>query len=288
MEIIPLDDRPNEERPFQIRQGHHTARNVAEGDPSRSDNFSMRIAYVDSSFGSNAHHHNFDQWRYVVDGEADYEQSGKMPAGTLGYFPEGAYYAENAGGPRTIAIVQFGGPSGWGYFKPHQLGESFAALEKTGVFEKGLYRRNPGVPGKAVQDSYEALWEHKFQRDVVYPAPQYTTPIIMNTANYPWVPVEGTPGVAEKALGTFTHCKIRAGRYKLDPGAELTATGRGIYLVLSGAGAVEDGKYGDLTTIYLENGEKAALHADTVTEVLLMGLPDSELILRQSEAPAAS
>jgi len=183
--------------------------------------------------------------------------------------------------------VQFGGPNGWGYFKPHQLKESFDALSETGVFEKGLYKRNPGVPGKPVQDSYEAMWEHKFQRDVIYPEPEYIAPIFMNTANYPWIPTEGMPGVAEKALGTFTHCKIRAGRYKIEPAADFTATGRGIYLILSGAGAVEDGRYGELTTIYLANGETAKLHAETVTEVLLMGLPDSELILKQPSAPAA-
>jgi hypothetical protein len=109
---------------------------------------------------------------------------------------------------------------------------------------------------------------------MVYPKPQYADAIMMDTLNYRWMPLDGAAGVEEKAFGTFTDCRIRAASYKLDPGATLEASGRGIFFVLAGAGALEGGAFRRYTSLYLEGGERAAFRAVVPSEILLLGLPD--------------
>jgi hypothetical protein len=203
-----------------------------------------------------------------------------MKPGTLGYFPEGAYYGPNShepeapDAPNVVAVIQFGGPSGSGFPSADKLYGAHAQLAAYGRFEKGVFYRNEGLPGKKVMDSFQASWEFLNGRPLVYPKPQYEAAIMMDTHHYRWMPLDGVAGVEEKAFGTFTDCAIRAASYKLDPGATFEATGRGIYLVLAGRGTVEGRPYRALTGVHLETGERAAFRADETSEVLLMGLPD--------------
>ena len=129
-------------------------------DPNRPDNFFMQISYLEKGqFSSPRHRHNFEQIRYMISGEEDYPE-GKMTDGTLGYFPEGAYYnQENMVG--TIVILQFGGPSGSGFVDRKQMKAAFEEMKasNTGVFKDGTYYRNPGVQGPPVQDGNEAMIE---------------------------------------------------------------------------------------------------------------------------------
>jgi hypothetical protein len=130
---------------------------------------------------------------------------------------------------------------------------------------------------------------------MVYPNPQYADAIMMDTHNYRWMPLDGVPGVEEKAYGVFTDCKIRNASYKLDPGASFEATGRGIFFVLSGAGSLEGGPYRKLTSLYVDTGESATFRATETTEILLLGLPDvsrmrtpiAEMITTDDEAAVA-
>ena len=284
MKIVHTNELPIEDMQPQGRGGTYKRRVVLRGEANTPDNFSLLIYYQDGSFDSPRHHHNFDQFRYQIEGEGDFDRNGKMKPGILGYFPEGAYYGPQSGPPHTVAVLQFGGPSGSGFLSPEQSKVALDALKTMGVFEKGVYRRNPGVEGKKNQDSYEAIWEFVNQRRLVYPQPQYTAPIMMDTNTYPWSPVEGAPGVAEQTLGSFTNCKIRAARYKLEPGASFVATGRGVYMVLSGRGTLEGETLQELTTLYLNDGERATVNADTTTVIVLMGMPSAALMAKQPPA----
>jgi hypothetical protein len=109
---------------------------------------------------------------------------------------------------------------------------------------------------------------------MVYPEPQYADPILMDTHNYRWMPLDGAPGVEEKAYGTFTDCKIRSASYKLDPGATFAGTGRGVYLVLSGRGKVDGQPFRRFTALYLETSESATFRADETSEMIFLGLPE--------------
>ena len=250
-------------------------------DGSRSDNFYFGLSTAPrGSFSTPRHHHNFDQMRYMLEGEWN-DPSGSLKPGSLGVFPEGTWY-----GPQTdesfgtVLILQFGGASGAGYMDKNLMRNAAAELrtKNVGVFEDGLYKRNPGVDGPPVQDSYEAIWEYVNQRPMVYPEPQYPTPIFVDSNVFPWTPIEGLEGVEEKALGTFTSCQYRVARYKLAPGARYVAKGRGVYFVLSGSGTLEDGPYADRTSLYLEEGEEATYVASQTSDIIYFGLPRMALI----------
>jgi hypothetical protein len=96
----------------------------------------------------------------------------------------------------------------------------------------------------------------------------------MHPDGYRWMPVDGMEGVEEKALGTFSDCKIRCASYRVPSGTLFTATGRGIYLVLSGRGSVDGQTFRRFTSVYLDTGESTRFKATESAEILLLGMPD--------------
>jgi hypothetical protein len=122
-------------------------------------------------------------------------------------------------------------------------------------------------------DGFEAVWEQINGRKLVYPEPQYAAPVMMDPKSYKWMPT-GAGGVDEKVLGIFTDCQIPCTLYRIQPGATLTAQGRGIFMVLSGHGAVEGQTFRQYTSVYLDTPETTRFAADEVSEILLLGMPD--------------
>ena len=284
MQVVHANSLPLEARSEGGRQGAWERRRVMRGGGAR-DGFSLVIYYHDGSFYSPRHHHNFDQFRYQLDGVADFDRNGKMRPSTLGYFPEGAYYGPTSGPAHTVAVLQFGGPSGQGYLSSDQRRGAMDILREQGRFERGVFRRNADLEGKRNQDSFEAIWEAANGRKLVYPTPQYDSAVMIATDAVPWRPTPGAPGLREKHLGTFTDCKIKAARYGLDIGMSFAAEGRGIYMVLSGKGRLGEEPFEPLTTVYLDDGETAEFRAETPTDILLMGMP-AERLMAAPDAPA--
>ena len=196
------------------------------------------------------------------------------------------YYGPQKDGVGIVVTCQFGDASGNGYATREQYRAGLAELKKRneGVFEDGLYKRNPGVPGLPVQDANEALFEFIRGRPIAYPPTGYMHTILINSNGVPWMPVDGFPGVGERELGTYGLCRYRAAQYKLEPGAKFVAQGRGIYFVLSGKGAVENETYVEYTTIYLEEDEQTAFTASEVSVVLYLGMPTQSAIEKVSSA----
>jgi hypothetical protein len=274
MQIVQGDEKPIIEN-TSVREGTLNRRFVLAGEPGSPGNFRLAIAYQYGDFYSPRHRHNFDQYRFLLEGESDFERNGTLTPGILGYFPEGTYYGpQKSRKPNVTAVLQFGGPSGSGYLSTKEVTAAAAEMKAFGVFEKGVFRRNAGEPGKPAMDAFQATWEHVNGRPMDYPPAQYADPIFMDSNAHRWMPLAGVAGVEEKALGTFTDCKLRCGRYKIDPGATFTASGRGAYLVLSGAGEVGGQPMRALTAVYLDTGERASFSATETTDVLLMGLPE--------------
>ena len=148
----------------------------------------------------------------------------------------------------------------------------------------GSIRRNADVPGKRNVDGFEAVWEQVSGRKLVYPEAQYTEPFLMKPEGYKWTPLAGAVGVEQKTLGVFMDCEIPCTLFKVEPKATFTAKGRGIFLVLSGRGALAGETFRTYTSLYLDTGETAQFKADEVSEILLMGMPDLADI--QTFAPA--
>jgi hypothetical protein len=273
------------------RQGTLGKTYVIEAANDSPGDFKVGLFYQSGDFYAPRHRHNFDQWRFQVEGESCFGTSGTLKTGMLGYFPEGAYYGPNGKDaaapdePNAVILVQFGGPSGNGHLSRARLYRAMDEMQAFGRFERGVYYRNEGVPGRHATDSFQAIWEFANGRPMVYPEPQYGGPILMDPRHYRWMPLDGAPGVEEKALGTFTDCAIRAALYKLDPGAAFTATGRGVYVVLSGRGELEAGPYARYTALHLESGESATYRCAESGEILLLGLPEIAR-MRASQAAA--
>jgi hypothetical protein len=275
MRIVQGDQVPIKKGPSATRSGILDKQRILLGEPGSPGDFMFGVFYQIGNFYSPRHLHNFDQWRYQLEGTCGFDRNGTMTPGTLGYFPEGAYYGpQSSDVPNTIVVMQFGGPSGNGYLNGLRVAEAAEKMKAFGHFEKGVFHRNEGVEGKRTMDGYRATWEFVHGRPMEVAKPQYADPVLMDTAAYRWMPLDGAPGVEEKAFGTFTDCAIRAARYKLDPGATLRAEGRGVFFVLSGSGTLESETFRFMTTLELQTGEHASFRASETTEILLLGQPE--------------
>ncbi len=274
MKIVQGDQVEEVVRQFQHRQGQFIHRKLMTGTPGTPGNFALELVRTTDDFFSPRHKHNFDQFRYQVDGEFDFDRNGKMKPGIIGYFPEGTPYGPQSSSVSSLTLVlQFGGASGSGYMTQEEMEASTAELKKFGRFEKGVYRRNEDVEGKRNMDGYQAVWENVNRRPMQYPKPRYNDPIMMNPAHFDWVPVEGAPGVSDKMMGVFSERRCQAQFLKLDPKAQIKGHGRGLYVVLNGEGRVAGEAYRRFTTVYCEDGDDPLFSAASESEMLMLGLP---------------
>ncbi len=274
MKIVQLEEVPLV-RGLEHRGGTFHSRTLVEGKPGTPGNFKFSLSKLGTDYSGPRHRHNFDQYRFMIEGHSDYGQDGPLKAGMLGYYPEGVYYGPQVNTtPIVTAVLQFGGASGSGYLLPREVKAGMEELKKFGEFKDGVFRRHDDVPGKRNMDAYQAIWEHVHGREMIYPKGRYDAPIMMDSANYDWAPVKGTKGVSEKLFGVWTERRTQAGLIKLDAGASHEVGGHGIYFVLEGAGECAGQPLQQYTTVYLEDGERAALRASETTELLHYGLPD--------------
>lgn len=268
---IPVKDVP------QHRQGKSFRKRLMDGEIGSPANFSLVLTRPDGRF-SPRHRHNFEQFRFQLEGVADYSKTGKLKAGMLGYFPEGVHYGPQlpGDGKELLALVlQCGGASGSGYPGRDATLRATEELREFGTFKNGVFTRNPSVPGKKNMDSFQAIWEHLNGRPLVYPGPRYDVPILMNPENFEWIEVEGTKGVFEKFLGAFTERRTAASLYRLEPGATWLTTGkRDIFFVTSGEGTVEGERLRRETTVLAETGEQVRFSAESEVEMINFRLPD--------------
>lgn len=286
MQIVHGDEIPVVSNGAGVRTGTVGKQILLTGDPASPDNFKFGLFHQSGEFFSPRHRHNFCQIRAQLEGDCAYGRSGKMTPGTVGFFPEGAYYGPQGPdvGETYTAALQFGGPGGQGLLTNAQTAEAKKELLKNGTFENGVYRRNPDAPGKRNVDGFEAVWEQVSGRKLVYPEAQYTEPFLMKPEGYRWMPLAGVSGVEQKTLGVFMDCEIPCALFKVEPKATFTAKGRGIFLVLSGRGALAGDTFRTFTSLYLNTGETAQFRAEALSEILLMGMPDLADI--QTVAPA--
>ena len=284
MKIVHADE-VEWKRGLQHRGGTFHYRHLLNGTPGTPGNFQFNIGQLEGDFSSPRHRHNFDQFRFQLEGTMNFDRNGKMGAGSFGYFPEGAPYGpQSSDGRSSTAVLQFGGASGSGYLSREEVAAGTAELKKYGTFEGGIFRRNDDVEGRRATDGYQAIWEHAHGERMEYPKPRYRDPIMVDPANYEWLPFAGQAGVTRRSLGTFTERQCAAELVRLERGAAYRADGRSVYLVLRGAGIVGDATYRELSAFHLEDGERAELVARDDTEILRLVLPDLTGIVERRPA----
>jgi hypothetical protein len=274
MKVMQLEDAPLV-RGLEHRGGTFHSRTMAEGTPGTPGNFKFSLSWLGTDYSGPRHRHNFDQYRFMIEGESDYGQDGPLKAGMLGYYPEGVPYGPQVNKTEIFcAVLQFGGASGSGYILPRDVKAGMEELKKFGEFKDGIFHRNDDVPGRRNSDAYQAIWEHMHGRDMVYPKGRYDAPIYADSKNYGWAPVKGAKGVSEKLFGVWTERRTEAGMLKLEAGASHKVAGRGVYLVLSGAGQRDGKPLQKYTSVFLDTGEATTLSASEPMELLHYGLPD--------------
>ena len=97
-------------RGLEYRGGTFHYRNLMEGTPGTIDNFQLSMGRNDKDFVSPRHRHNFEQFRFQLEGDLNFARDGVMTPGMLGYFPEGASYGPQTSEATAMTIVlQFGG-----------------------------------------------------------------------------------------------------------------------------------------------------------------------------------
>ena len=291
MKVVQFADVPLV-RGLEHRGGTFFSRTMVEGTPGTPGNFKFSLSELGTDYSGPRHRHNVVQYRFMLSGESDYGQDGPLKAGMLGYYPEGVYYGPQVNKtPITCAVLQFGGASGSGYLQPREVKAGMEELKQFGEFKDGVFHRREGAQGilrgKSNMDAYQAIWEHVHGRAMVYPKGRYDAPIMMDAGNFAWARVRGAAGVSEKLFGVFTERRTQARLVRLDAGAHYEVAGRGVYLVLSGAGAAGGAPLEKFTTVFLDTGERGTLSASETTELLHYGLPDLSDIAAVSHTGAA-
>jgi quercetin dioxygenase-like cupin family protein len=144
----------------------------------RGNNLWLSLSEMEDGWYSPRHMHNFDQFRYVLEGETGFTQW-DLHAGESAYFPAGVHYGpQEQHGSALLLTLQFPGAGGQFYLTPEQVEETVAELRSKDP--------NFGAGGKGFdadgreRDSYEIVWETHQQKPVRYPTAGYDSPVLFD------------------------------------------------------------------------------------------------------------
>ncbi|KAL9097342.1 MAG: hypothetical protein Q9165_000769 [Trypethelium subeluteriae] len=250
---------------------------LATGIPNTPENFILLLS-KQSSFYSPRHRHNFDQFRFALQGGFSLAPHLILRQGELAYHPEGVYYGPQDDGEKeqVLLVLQFGGASGSGFLSHEQMGEANEALKKTGTFEKGRYLAH-GMGEDESVDGYEAVWSYaNGGRKLVYPEGRYHEPVLMSPENFGWRKVGGRQNVWRKLLGVFSERETRVEMLKSDGEGNLTIGGAQaieLAFVLQGSGYVGQEHLQEHSTIKLSPETKCEIASKQGIELLHFVMP---------------
>ena len=234
--------------------------------------------YADPYYLSPRHRHTFQQVRFLVEGKMRYNKD-VYSAGDCLYIPEGAYYGpitpveKKDGGSEQMHFVdmQFEGPSGIPYPHPDAVVASQRALATTGKFEEGIYTFADGHK----RDAYEAILEHLTGQPVKYPPSRLDSYVVMRSGSFPWVPVAGHKGLAQRHMGYFFECGPNVKMISLQAGAELPAgspDGHRALFLLSGDVHFDGQHFGTYSYFVMPDATPyGPLRAESDTQMLAIG-----------------
>lgn len=228
------------------------------------------------SFYSPRHKHNFEQFRFPLDGSFSIGTEVVLHEGELGYFPEGVEYGPQQDGDETkhILVLQFGGPCKQGYISWDRLKKVQASMVE-GKFEGGRF-----ITETESKDGFEVLWEKEMQRKLVYPVGRYREPVIMKLAAFQWKWTG--EGAWRKLLGVFNEVGTSAEVLKVEHGSTMISGDEvtvKLFYVFGGEGhIVEEGQtqkraVGRESAFRLRAGEGVTLTSESSVEVLGISLP---------------
>ena len=201
-----------------IRGKEREFKTLLTGEEGALDNFRLYFVRQLGAVDIPRHKHNFDQIRVCLEGGPQNFGAGKWIApGELAYFPEGtAYGPEQSNTDRLSLTFQFGGASRNGFVGSKRLHEAMEEMKAYGTFEKGMFTRRTGQT--RAQDSFEAIWEHLNNRELVYPRARYGEAILIKPQNFEWEAQRDQSGLAKKRLCVFSERQLSIEVVKVDAG----------------------------------------------------------------------
>jgi hypothetical protein len=249
---------------------------ILRGQTGAPENYLFNMSHSAGDYGSPRHRHNFDQVRFVLDGNMRISPNQVVREGQIGYFPEGTTYGpyNDAGKKRTIMIVQFGGASGYGYMAADQAVVAKKSLLAEGNFEDGYFHRTTGK-GPRRTDAYRAVWERCFGRRMDLPKPRYEKPVIVDPKNFGWQPT-GDRGITRKSLGIFTERQTRLEMVRIEAGCQWISPSEqsvSLFFALDGAGVAGGKKIGRYSAAETEAGERMKIESTKDLTVFSLVMP---------------
>lgn len=279
MRIVHADEVPYKKPRTNHREGDIEFKRVMQGAPGGVQNFEFLIAKTGGRFYGPRHRHNFEQIRLGLSGTLGKGKADTIAPGQIGYYPENCYYQIDSS-DSEIVLLQFAGPSGWGFLSFDQLYTGSAELAKLGTFKDGVFFRDRGsnlAPGqKKNQDGYEAIWEHLYGRPIEYPKARYEAPVLMNPENYPLMPDAATPGVERRHLGSFSERRIEIGETRIAEGAaaiEAAPAAPRFLFVMAGNGAADETPIRKYSLVHLDAGESVRVVGESEMSLFTITMP---------------
>lgn len=242
-----------------MRDGVLAQKFLLTGEDGSPNNYLLNVGRTGAGgWSTPRHRHTFDQIRFVLKGSYPIAKGKVMHDGWVGYFPESVHYGpQDRPDGLEMMVCQFGGASGCGFISVAQREAANDELKKIGEFKDGIFTYVDANGKKHNQDGSEACIEKATGKKVVYPKPRYEDIVLMDPANYEWIP-SNVPGVSTKLMGVFTERSTRIELIKVESGASLHAgTSESIELLFMSEGAVSvEGKsYGPRTAFEFQANE---------------------------------
>lgn len=245
-----------------------------QGEHDAPENFEMSLVKMKEHYWTPAHHHNFEQVRLALKGGMGFGPGRTQAEGSVGYFPEGAFYEQDAPPGQVTMVLQCGGASGSGFLSYDQLREGAASLSREGRFDDGIYV-GPKGDNRTGKDGYEAVWEHVRGRELVYPEPRQSDHLIMNPEAYIWR-TSGIEGVSVRHLVTVTERRLALEFYRFEKGGPREfgpVAHRTLLFVTAGDGRIDGEPVTLHDAIQLKPGETMKVDAGTSLEMFVMTMP---------------
>jgi hypothetical protein len=262
--------------PAGIRAGSIEAKVFATGEMAPGSSFFfalMRYGVNGPPFETPRHHHNFQQVRYVLDGEHNYAPRKQLPAGWVGYFPAGAYYGPQRDEGDTVLYLQFGD----GYVTEDQQQVALAEMSKTGTFNNGVYSTvDPESGKKKNKDASQAVYEFVHKRPLVYPEPRYQEPIPINPDAFGWQPF--AKELSHKLLGKFTENEVTVSilRWDAKSSCTLPASESQFVFTLEEGVRIDGQSRPAQTAVWSQHGEILELDGAAGAEVFVIAVPAAD------------
>ena len=250
---------------------------ILDGKQDALDNFGLLLTRANTDWSAPAHRHNFEQVRYVMEGQVDYGDGIPVHAGAVVYFPESVPYGYQTRKAGTVMLeVQFGGASGNGFLSREQVDAATASLKTRGSFENGMYVRTDSAGKRHEEEPYEGIWKEVKGERIRYAPARYSNIVKMNPDHCAWVP-SPTSGVFHKWLGTFTERETRIGFARADTGAIMKVGGSGageIRFLTKGKFTIQSQEYSPFTALNVAANDAAIeLRAEEDCEFFCLDLP---------------